>query len=571
LAGAGTVTTASVVSANGFAGTVATATTTPAITLSTNITGPLKGNGTALQAAAASDIYNLFSGTPSSSCYLSGSGACSAPAGTGVSSLASAGGTITITGTNALNVDLAALTGDCTTTAGTLSVTCTKTSGVAFGALATLNTAGVTVGGNGLTTAALGDLRYGSGTNTLAALAGNTTATKKFLTQTGTGSVSAAPAWGTIANTDVSGLGSLSTQSGTFSGTSSGTNTGDQTITLTGDCTGSGTGSFATTCTKTSGTAFGTFATANAATPPAIGGTTPAAGAFTTLGSTLVSNLASGLTQASNTSADGLTLIDSTAATAANQQFSPRVTLGGQGWGTTAPASYPVKWFIENQPIQGTALPSSNLVFSSSINGGASTTTMVVKSGTANGVTIFGGLGVTDALFAPNYYNATGVSGLNVSTTTTAIQAASVVSINVTATTVAMPTLASSSAATTGTVCWTNSTGNLTVDTTLACLSSTRKIKQDIRPLDIGLSKVMQMEPVAYNLKPEFNPKHLGPQVGLIAEDVQKVDPRLVGLDSKGDVEGVRYMQLTAVLVKAIQEQQQEIDALKRQFKKRLH
>lgn len=50
-----------------------------------------------------------------------------------------------------------------------------------------------------------------------------------------------------IANTDVSGLGTLATQNGTFSGTSSGTNTGDQTITLTGDVTGSGTGSFATT------------------------------------------------------------------------------------------------------------------------------------------------------------------------------------------------------------------------------------------------------------------------------------------------------------------------------------
>lgn len=53
-----------------------------------------------------------------------------------------------------------------------------------------------------------------------------------------------------IANTDISGLGTLSTQSGTFSGThsgsSSGTNTGDQTITLTGDITGSGTGSFVT-------------------------------------------------------------------------------------------------------------------------------------------------------------------------------------------------------------------------------------------------------------------------------------------------------------------------------------
>ena len=50
-----------------------------------------------------------------------------------------------------------------------------------------------------------------------------------------------------IANTDVSGLGTLATQSGTFSGTSSGTNTGDQTITLTSDVTGSGVGSFAAT------------------------------------------------------------------------------------------------------------------------------------------------------------------------------------------------------------------------------------------------------------------------------------------------------------------------------------
>ncbi len=52
------------------------------------------------------------------------------------------------------------------------------------------------------------------------------------------------------------GLGTLSTQNGTFSGTSSGTNTGDQTITLTGDVTGSGTGSFAATVvTATSSTA----------------------------------------------------------------------------------------------------------------------------------------------------------------------------------------------------------------------------------------------------------------------------------------------------------------------------
>jgi hypothetical protein len=53
----GTVTSVSVVSANGFAGTVATATTTPAITLTTTITGVLKGNGTAISAATADVDY----------------------------------------------------------------------------------------------------------------------------------------------------------------------------------------------------------------------------------------------------------------------------------------------------------------------------------------------------------------------------------------------------------------------------------------------------------------------------------------------------------------------------------
>ena len=61
--GSGTVTDVSVVSANGFAGTVATSTTTPAITLSTSITGVLKGNGTAISAATAGTDYVTPTGT----------------------------------------------------------------------------------------------------------------------------------------------------------------------------------------------------------------------------------------------------------------------------------------------------------------------------------------------------------------------------------------------------------------------------------------------------------------------------------------------------------------------------
>lgn len=55
--GSGTVTSVSVVSANGFAGTVATPTVAAAITLTTTVTGLLKGNGTAISAATAGTDY----------------------------------------------------------------------------------------------------------------------------------------------------------------------------------------------------------------------------------------------------------------------------------------------------------------------------------------------------------------------------------------------------------------------------------------------------------------------------------------------------------------------------------
>ena len=53
----GTVTSVSVTSANGFAGTVANPTSTPAITLSTTVTGVIKGDGTAISAATPAVDY----------------------------------------------------------------------------------------------------------------------------------------------------------------------------------------------------------------------------------------------------------------------------------------------------------------------------------------------------------------------------------------------------------------------------------------------------------------------------------------------------------------------------------
>lgn len=84
----GTVTSVSVVSANGFAGTVATSTSTPAITLTTSITGLLKGNGTAISAATAGTDYLVPTGNGSSltgitNSQVSGSAPTASPTFTG--------------------------------------------------------------------------------------------------------------------------------------------------------------------------------------------------------------------------------------------------------------------------------------------------------------------------------------------------------------------------------------------------------------------------------------------------------------------------------------------------------
>jgi hypothetical protein len=72
--------------------------------------------------------------------------------------------------------------------------------GAVSGTLAAIN------GGTGLNSYVTGDIIYSPSTNTLTKLAGNTSTTKQFLNQTGTGSASAAPTWGVIAAADVSGL-----------------------------------------------------------------------------------------------------------------------------------------------------------------------------------------------------------------------------------------------------------------------------------------------------------------------------------------------------------------------------
>jgi hypothetical protein len=118
--GTGTVTQVSVVTANGFAGTVATDTTTPAITLTTSITGILQGNGTAISAASTTGSGNVV---------LSTSPTLVTPT-LGAALATSINGLTLTSSTGALTV----ANGKTLTASNTLTFTGTDGSSVAFGA-----------------------------------------------------------------------------------------------------------------------------------------------------------------------------------------------------------------------------------------------------------------------------------------------------------------------------------------------------------------------------------------------------------------------------------------------------
>jgi hypothetical protein len=84
-------------------------------------------------------------------------------------------------------------------------------------------------------------------------------------------------------------------------------------------------------------------------------------------------------------------------------------------------------------------------------------------------------------------------------------------------------------------------------------------LKKDIAPLQDSLANIMKLKPVSYEFK---DPKNgTGPQIGLIAQDVQQVYPQVVTTNASG-TEAIYYEKLVAPLIGAVQEQQGEIKTL---------
>jgi uncharacterized coiled-coil protein SlyX len=103
----------------------------------------------------------------------------------------------------------------------------------------------------------------------------------------------------------------------------------------------------------------------------------------------------------------------------------------------------------------------------------------------------------------------------------------------------------------------------------LGTVTSSARFKDDIKPMDKASEAIMALNPVTFRYKEELDPDKI-PQFGLVAEEVEKVDPDLVVRGEDGKVNTVRYEAVNAMLLneflkehRNVAEQQSTIAELK--------
>jgi Chaperone of endosialidase len=97
----------------------------------------------------------------------------------------------------------------------------------------------------------------------------------------------------------------------------------------------------------------------------------------------------------------------------------------------------------------------------------------------------------------------------------------------------------------------------------LGVLASSERYKTDVSTMAEASGKLEQLRPVTFKLK---NDPHGTTQYGLIAEEVAKVYPELVIRGADGRIDGVRYEELSPMLLNVIQQQQTRLDDQTRQI-----
>jgi uncharacterized coiled-coil protein SlyX len=114
-----------------------------------------------------------------------------------------------------------------------------------------------------------------------------------------------------------------------------------------------------------------------------------------------------------------------------------------------------------------------------------------------------------------------------------------------------------------------NNAVNVVIDSAgqLGTVSSSRRFKTDIKPMDDASGSILALKPVTFRYKSQKDAK---PQFGLIAEEVAEVNPDLVVRDENGEIYTVRYDAVNAMLLneflkehKTVEDQQATIAELK--------
>jgi trimeric autotransporter adhesin len=101
-----------------------------------------------------------------------------------------------------------------------------------------------------------------------------------------------------------------------------------------------------------------------------------------------------------------------------------------------------------------------------------------------------------------------------------------------------------------------NSIGRLGVTT------SSARFKEAIKPMDKASEAILALQPVTFRYKKELDPEGI-PQFGLVAEEVEKVNPDLVVRDADGKVYTVRYEAVNAMLLNEFLKEHRTVQELK--------
>src|SRR5438067_6361750 len=96
----------------------------------------------------------------------------------------------------------------------------------------------------------------------------------------------------------------------------------------------------------------------------------------------------------------------------------------------------------------------------------------------------------------------------------------------------------------------------------IGTVQSSARYKDDIKPMDKASEAILALKPVTFRYKEELDPEKI-PQFGLIAEEVEKVDPDLVVRDEEGKVSTVRYEAVNAMLLNEFLKEHRKVEELK--------